>query len=633
MRKMTGCKKTLCILLGLMASSAIGFAAEEAADFYLDEMVVTATRNEQTLLDANANISVVTRKELENKHYKNLGDAIANLPGVNVQNMGSSGEAYYDNTLYLNGSKNVVFLIDGVRVSFNGTSTEKFTTAEIVDMDVVEKIEILKGSASTLYGSDAQGGVINIVTRKGTESIKNKVYYDYGSRKNKHMGFNSTGAKDGWNWSVGYQRKESNDFKDGHNRVVPENVDSKSYNFKVGKRFDDNNDVSVMYTKYESDYHRIKPAKGKKYENLAWLMGKKNTHNFLATYNHKFDDKNFNVLTYGHGTRWNHDSYTSKTTYLHSYNNTNISDQYTHIFDDNNKLIGGFEYTKDKVESHGSIKDKNFHNIAFYLQDAWDFTDKWNLTAGVRFDNHSIYGNNTSLSGAVGYKADDKTNFYGSYKQYFIAPTTTQLYGSGSGNADLDCETGYTYELGAKHYFDKDFSVDFNMYKRHSNDAIGLVKVNGQSKYTNYDQEDAKGFSVSVAKRFAEHFTAKAGYTYIYVAPQPNKNPNRNGYLPRGAWNLSLGYDNEKFSCDLDGRAVINRDGRLADAANSTDNITSFWLWNLSANYKFTKNFRVYGKVNNIFDTFYSERVYDLDPEKWYSSPGRNYMVGLECLF
>lgn len=102
--------KLFLLSLGSMLLLSSNANAGEVQDFYLDEMVVTASRVETNLLAANANVSIVTRDEIENKHFKNVGEAIKNLPGVNVQNMGSAGGAYVDNPLYLNGSKNIVVL-------------------------------------------------------------------------------------------------------------------------------------------------------------------------------------------------------------------------------------------------------------------------------------------------------------------------------------------------------------------------------------------------------------------------------------------------------------------------------------------------------------------------------------------
>lgn len=207
--------KLFLLSLGSMLLLSSNANAGEVQDFYLDEMVVTASRVETNLLAANANVSIVTRDEIENKHFKNVGEAIKNLPGVNVQNMGSAGGAYVDNPLYLNGSKNIVVLIDGVRVNYNGSDSEKFAQADFVDMEAIERIEVLKGSASTLYGSDAQGGVINIVTRKGNNKVINKISAMTGSYSSEKYGFSSIGSKNGYNWLVSAQKDRSGAFEDG----------------------------------------------------------------------------------------------------------------------------------------------------------------------------------------------------------------------------------------------------------------------------------------------------------------------------------------------------------------------------------------------------------------------------------
>lgn len=622
--------KLFLLSLGSMLLLSSNANAGEVQDFYLDEMVVTASRVETNLLAANANVSIVTRDEIENKHFKNVGEAIKNLPGVNVQNMGSAGGAYVDNPLYLNGSKNIVVLIDGVRVNYNGSDSEKFAQADFVDMEAIERIEVLKGSASTLYGSDAQGGVINIVTRKGNNKVINKISAMTGSYSSEKYGFSSIGSKNGYNWLVSAQKDRSGAFEDGQGRRVPESIDAEVLSLKLGRDFDDNNKLTLYYDQYKSDYTKIKPKKGTDYSTRAIYEGEKDTNRFVAVYNHNFSDKTSNVLSFARQSKkiMDNTSYYAQTGLV-------ISEQITHQAGKHHTLVGGFEYTKDDIDSVSSVKNKNFHNNAFYIQDIWRFSDQFDLTYGIRGDDHSVYGSQDSKSIVFGWKPQNSTNYYVSYKEFFIAPTLSQLYAANSGNPGLEPETGYTIEMGVKHYFDKDFLLDFNMYKRYSEDYIGLVKKNdgsGNSMYTNYDDEHVKGFSLNLSKKFDNGYHAKAGYTYIYVDPQgADKNPNKNGYLPRGVWNFNLGYDKDKLSIDLDGRGVINRDGRKGDKGPKQS--TTFWIWDLTANYKISKNIRAFVQVANIFDTNYSERVYALDPEEWYASPGRSYFAGIEYLF
>lgn len=134
-------------------------------------MVVTASRTPEKKIDTNADVAVVTAKEIEQKHFDDVAQAVKNVPGVFINSHGASGQSYNSDQIYINGSPNVVVLVDGMRRNINGNSLMNASIAELVAMDSVDHIEVLKGSASTLYGSDAQGGVINIITKKAKKMV------------------------------------------------------------------------------------------------------------------------------------------------------------------------------------------------------------------------------------------------------------------------------------------------------------------------------------------------------------------------------------------------------------------------------------------------------------------------------
>ena len=141
-------------------------------NFYsLNEVVVTASRTPEKKIDTNADVAVVTAKEIEQKHFDDVAQAVKNVPGVFINSHGASGQSYNSDQIYINGSPNVVVLVDGMRRNINGNSLMNASIAELVAMDSVDHIEVLKGSASTLYGSDAQGGVINIITKKAKKMV------------------------------------------------------------------------------------------------------------------------------------------------------------------------------------------------------------------------------------------------------------------------------------------------------------------------------------------------------------------------------------------------------------------------------------------------------------------------------
>ena len=214
------------------------FAAEAestqdaVSEHSLDETVVTATRTPVQELKANANITVITGKDLEKRHYTDLTQALRDVPGVTVNQYAPAG---YNNStkFYINGSEDVVVLVDGVKQNYAGGSAASLASA-MKDLSGIDRIEVLRGSASTLYGSDAKGGVINIITKKA-KNAKATVEAAYGSFGKQLYSVAYEGSENGLDWRLKYQKDKSNDFKDGHGNEVPSGLDADSVNIHIGK--------------------------------------------------------------------------------------------------------------------------------------------------------------------------------------------------------------------------------------------------------------------------------------------------------------------------------------------------------------------------------------------------------------
>lgn len=165
-------------------------------------------------------------------------------------------------------------------------------------MDNIERIEVLKGSASTLYGSDAVGGVINIITRKpaaGASTTKiSGAWGSYG--KKTYNVYNEGMTKGGFYWTVNGQTDKMGDYKDGHGNSTPNKIDSKSYGVKLGQKFDDKADINVSYAKYKLDYNR--PEMNKSHYTGNIIEGKKDNTKYTVAFDYKFNDKLSNRLTY-----------------------------------------------------------------------------------------------------------------------------------------------------------------------------------------------------------------------------------------------------------------------------------------------------------------------------------------------
>ncbi|WP_455576970.1 TonB-dependent receptor plug domain-containing protein [Anaerosinus sp.] len=633
-------KRTILAAIACTTFVSLALPSVEAAtldEYTLDNVVVTASKMEQSAFKAPANINVVTREMLEKNHYANLTDVLRDVPGVTIQNYGNGGGNYTSNSIYINGTKNIVVLIDGMRVNTNGSTFSKFNASEVVDMDTIERIEILKGSASTLYGSDASGGVINIITRKvSAGDNKTSLEITGGSFGKEQYSFLNTGrTDDNVYWMLAAQKDISGDFKDGRSNTIQNEVNANDFNFKIGKDFDEDTSLVFTYESYQSDY--LRPKNGGLHETKI-SEGEKDQKRLSILSTNRISEKAVNQISLYQNKNYLNDNYNDPmNVWLMDLETSGISDQVTYTTE-NHTLVGGFDFYQDKIKNYSSTsygytdawRDRTITNRAFYLQDAWHMNNEWTLTTGIRTDNHSVYGHHNTPSVVLGYEASDNTNYYMSYKEFFISPNQYQLYSS-YGSLNLEPETGKTIEFGVNHKFDKTFTGSFNIFKREAENMIGFNS--DTYKYYNVGEESARGWDVQLTKQFNDNFSANVGYTHLYIDPEnASSNPNRNGYLPRGAWNLGMKYEKDQFDMQLNGRGIIDREGRKGK--NIADEFTSFWIWDAAINYQFEDNAKAFIRVNNIFDKFYTDQCYDMDPDgSWYSAPGRNFQVGVQYSF
>lgn len=616
-------------------------AADSVPMYSLDAVVVTANRTQEKKIDANADVAVVTSKEIKEKHFDDVAQAVKNVPGVFISSHGASGQSYNSDQIYINGSSNVVVLVDGIRRNINGNSLMNASIAELVAMDSVDHIEVLKGSSSTLYGSDAQGGVINIITKEAKEDgVKTTLRTSFGDNSKEKYTLYNTGKEGNVFWSVEAGKELQGNYEDGWGRKVINHLNAEHYNVKLGYDLGNDSDITLNYEKYKADYTR--PDYGS--TSIVSDKGKKDNDSISLQYKARLSEKLTNQFSV----------YRNKTTFKDNYGKsandlwamdmktTGISDQLTYTAN-KQTLTGGFDWYKDEVPYNMGSEPEgdSVHNIAFYLQDKIDLTDQWNITPGVRVDHHSALGTHTSPSLSIGFKQNEDTNYYFNYKTFFVAPNMYQLYAPGSpfgpvGNKDLKPQEGNTIEFGINHNFSDTLSGTFNIFHTHAKNLIQYVNGYG---FENTGKANVNGFSLNLNKDFNQHWNASIGYSFIHMpATAPNKNINSDGIIPESTLNINVGYQADKFNANLSGRGIMNRYGNKTN--NEMRNYANYWVWDLSANYQFTKEATLFARVNNIFGQFYTDVGSSFGPnaagnysEQWYSAPGRNFEIGLQFQF
>lgn len=626
-------RKIMAASLAVLSLSGGAFCVE-ASDmpvYTLEGVVVTASRVPEKKIDSNADVSVVTAKEIEEKHYDDVSEAIRHVPGVNIANHSGSGQVGTSNQIYINGSKNVVVLVDGMRRNTNGNSLSTADIGDMVNMDSIDHIEVLKGSASTLYGSDAQGGVINIITKKAqNDGVRTTLRTSFGNESREKYSLHNEGREENVFWNVDAGKELQGKYKDGWGRRVINHLNAEHYNVKLGYDLGNDSDVVFNYEKYTSDY--IRPNYGT--NDTARARGKKDNDSVSLQYKAKLNDRLTSQFSiYRNNTHIN-DNYTASAFWDicdMKMRTTGISDQLTYTMD-RQTITGGFDWYKDEIPYYKGTPDvegTSITNTAFYLQDKVDLTDRWNVTPGIRVDHHSEFGTHTSPSLSVGYKQNEKTNYYINYKSFFAAPSLYYLYSS-YGNKDMDPEEGNTVEFGVNHRFTDSLDGTFNVFHTHAKNLIDFDYTT--SRYRNLGKTNANGFSLSLNKEFSRHWNASLGYSYLHMQAKAGENINNNGALPESTLHVNVSYKADKFNASLDGRGVMNRYG--SKGSPEMRNYSSYWVWDMAANYHFTKNATLFARVNNIFDQFYTDVGTSFDPYgKWYSAPGRNFEIGMQFTF
>ena len=249
-------KKTLVMAAAAVLTGSMAYPS--LAEEYVFEMapvVVTANRMNENLVDARADISVVTSRQIEKLHLNTVEDALRTVPGTQYLNYGGNGLNANLSGIRINGSKDIILLVDGVRVTdFNGANNSGYMYSSLLNnMDNVERIEVLRGSAGALYGSGAKGGVINIITKNpGEKNTTVDIARGTGGREIYKL--TTMGRVGKFSYMAYYDKLLIGDTKSGDGRLWPGHTHTLSDGVKFAYDFTDKHSLSLSYDKMKSRY-------------------------------------------------------------------------------------------------------------------------------------------------------------------------------------------------------------------------------------------------------------------------------------------------------------------------------------------------------------------------------------------
>jgi vitamin B12 transporter len=603
--------KTTISLLALLAATP-ALAQDN------DDIIVTALGIQQPRDEVGQAVTVIDAKTIETRQNVSIADLIATTPGVRFNRADAVGGV---TGISIRGAETTqtLVLLDGVKVNDPSGIGDMYDFGNLLTGNI-RRVEILRGSNSVVYGSQAIGGVINIMTGAPAEGFAGTASVDYGYADTLNAKVDVSGASGiaSGGAGVAYFRTDSisaaqgGTEKDGYENIATHAklklsfADNLSLDLR-GYYIHANLDTDVFFgaPMDTADRSKLDQYVGYAGLNLALLDGKL-TQRAAATWFRNDRDYFSPFGDYG-------------------YSGTNLRFEYEGVYQpvDQAKLIFGYEHERPdydftgfgSTESHRANID-SVHALAVVKP----FTGLA-LTGGVRHDDHSQFGGATTLGANANYTPNEgQTNFRASYGEGFKAPSLYQLYDSFSGNSTLNPEQSKSYDIGIDQRLDGNRAIlSLTAFQRDIRDQIDFDF--GTSRYFNLGRTRAKGVEAMLTLKPVDALTVTAAYSYIDARDRDtgSRLPRR----PTNAVSVSADYD---WSFGLSTGATLTMVSDSFNNATLTQRLDGYALLGVRASFPITQNLEIYGRIDNLFDEEYAT-VYG------YNTYGRSAFGGVRVRF
>ncbi|MCF6132871.1 TonB-dependent receptor plug domain-containing protein [Flavobacterium wongokense] len=648
-------KKTVkaVAILALLNTCAYAQEVDSTKVNPLKEVVLSDTKFAQSKEKSGKVIEVITAEDLNKKSGQSLATVLSQVAGLEINgNQSANGKNL---GYYIRGGKNrqVLVMIDGIPVTdASGISFEY--DLRLLPVEQVDKIEIMKGAASTLYGTGAATGVINITLKKSAKKdIQGNAYVNIGSNNtadNHHyngqdfnQGLSVSGDYKKVNYFAGLNSTETKGMSQIAQPTSTSNYEEDSFSRqnllgKIGFKATDKISLDFFggYDRIKNDYDFTFDNTGFNDTDANVTTSEQIRFGFSPKYKYNKGEfvlnSGFTKITREYtefntfSSTMDYSVYDSRSIVLDGFNKYNFSKQ---LF-----VILGANYQFNDMKSStpfSTIAEEGtkFNIIDGYTTAVYNSNFGLNINAGARLNNHSAYGNNFvyNINPSYNFKTSFPLKVLASYSTAYITPSLYQLY-SEYGNADLTPEKNATIEAGFEtelvnkkvrlnavaFYRDQDNAIDF--YFDPNTFEAYYINVNGETK--------AKGVETSLTIDLTSKLQLNGNYTFTQVDKALDR------LIPKHKVNAGLGFQPTT-------RTFLSVDYQYFDARNDaffdgntfavvTTKLGSYQLLNATAKYELLKNrLTVFGAATNILNEEFVETV-------GYSTRGRNFKIGLNII-
>lgn len=618
------------IAFGWLAPNIVVSQQDSLRTTQLSEVVISASKFPKSKNETGKVLTVIDADELNRAGGKDLAQVLNEQVGLAIN--GANSNAGKDKSVYLRGAKSeyTLILVDGIPLTDPSSVTGGAYDLRLLSLNQVERIEIMKGSQSTLYGSDAIAGVINIITKSQSEKpIQVNGNLAYGTYNTLQASVDVSGNIKAVNYRVGYSRLSTVGVSEAKETgAVTFDKDGSEQN-----AFTANFNVEALKNLSVKPFVRYSEFKGK-FDTGAFTDDELNRYEgdllsagSLVSY--KLKNGSLQGQYSFNETNRMFDGAFGPSNYIGKFNHTEFFGDYqiTKCI----RLLGGLSQQHYQMLDNTAIEvDPSITIFSPYAS----LTGMWknfSVEVGSRYNQHSRFGDVITNSVNPVYKVG-KHKIFANLSSGFKAPSLYQLYGMYGANPDLKPERSQSFELGASglivHNMIEWRAVYFN---RTINDVI----VYSNSINKNLDKQGDQGLEIETTIHAGKWVTVRAWYTYVtgqVTTNTANGDTTFNNLIrrPKHSAGLNVSYrTTNKLQFSTYMQAIGKRTDLFFDMTtftNQSANLKAYLLLDLSAQYQATKNFSFYASVRNALNAQYEE-VYG------YNTLGITGTTGLQINF
>lgn len=627
-----------------LITTSIFIAQENQISSKLSEVLVTATKTPTSAIEIASSYTLITSSDLANYQKTSALEVLRDIEGISITQQGGPGKLASIFTRGAN-SNHTLVLIDGIEMNDASSPNNAYDIATL-STENIDRIEVVRGPQSTLYGSEAMAGVINIITKKGEGSPGINITGEAGSNNYYRGGFTSSGSYNSFNYSAGISKQKTDgisSISQKYGASEKDGYDNTSASFKGGYNFSEFTDINLIY----------RFTKAKAGIDQSGIFGDDPNYNYdveehIGGINGNlslFENKWIQKFSAGLTRKLSHaiDKIDPDHPGVSSNNYSNATrlkfgwqNMVTAL--ENNKITFGVETEEEtsttsyKSESlwgpfESKFPKQNVRTNSIYIQDQLTLINNLYTSVGLRFDDHEKFGGKVTYRIAPAYYLSaTSTKFKFTYGTGYKAPSLFYLFDPAFGNPDLKPEESKGWDAGFEQYLlNSKISFGLTYFRTDFNELIGFDE---NFVTVNIDKAQTSGIEFFASYKNSKNFNINLNYTYVSAKDKspgvlkesedlirrPNNKLNMNiNYMPLTDLNLNI---NTSFVGE-------RKDDDFESYPSKRVTLKSYTLVDFAASYKLINQLSINGRIENIFDTEYEEILY-------YGTLGRSFYMGFD---